>query len=364
MGSLFSLKQSLKTNWMITASLGSGLLLATIATASAQQTVYVGQSGGQSVVVDLQAIDGAPSSQQSAFPGLNSGLDGLSRYHYSGRSLKWPEPEMLNRSAPAPSRSSVPATAAVPAIQPTSPVEPEPDSGSEPMVKEVPAPAPVAPVEVTEETVTPEPSTGVASGMPEPSAPASQQDAVPAPSAAASAAPTALKPAQAMETVEKIAAVPSETETVSTNAEETKTDLDTVNKDMQDTVAAVAPDLAVEPPKVAEPAPQSPSVPLEGITTILFGTDGESVPDSQKSTLDRLAAGYASSEDRIQLKAYAGTESTNNSLARRLSLKRALAVRSYLMDAGIRGKRIDVRALGISNDGGPADRVEITTAAQ
>lgn len=62
---------------------------------------------------------------------------------------------------------------------------------------------------------------------------------------------------------------------------------------------------------------------------------------------------------RLQLLAYADGATTSASQARRLSLSRALAVRSYLIDKGIRSTRIDVRALGNQVKGSPADRVDV-----
>jgi len=62
---------------------------------------------------------------------------------------------------------------------------------------------------------------------------------------------------------------------------------------------------------------------------------------------------------RLQLLAYAGGAAQTTSKARRLSLSRALAVRSYLIEKGIRSTRIDVRALGNKSEGGPPDRVDI-----
>ncbi len=69
-----------------------------------------------------------------------------------------------------------------------------------------------------------------------------------------------------------------------------------------------------------------------------------------------MAAPLKGSADRLQLKAYAsgGTASA----ARRMSLNRALTVRSYLIAQGIRSTRIDVRALGIADEG-PPDRVDL-----
>ena len=45
--------------------------------------------------------------------------------------------------------------------------------------------------------------------------------------------------------------------------------------------------------------------------------------------------------------------------ARRLSLKRALAIRQVLIDDGVPAERIDVRAMGGADDRGPADRVDV-----
>jgi outer membrane protein OmpA-like peptidoglycan-associated protein len=62
---------------------------------------------------------------------------------------------------------------------------------------------------------------------------------------------------------------------------------------------------------------------------------------------------------RIQLLAYAGAKGGPASQAQRLSLSRALAARSYLIEKGIRSTRIDVRALGNRSGNGPTDRIDI-----
>ena len=62
---------------------------------------------------------------------------------------------------------------------------------------------------------------------------------------------------------------------------------------------------------------------------------------------------------RIQLLAYAGAKDGSASQARRLSLSRALAARSYLIEKGIRSTSIDVRALGNQSGNGPTDRIDI-----
>lgn len=62
---------------------------------------------------------------------------------------------------------------------------------------------------------------------------------------------------------------------------------------------------------------------------------------------------------RIQLLSYAGAKDGSTSQARRLSLSRALAARSYLIKKGIHSTRIDVRALGNHSGNGPIDRIDI-----
>ena len=67
----------------------------------------------------------------------------------------------------------------------------------------------------------------------------------------------------------------------------------------------------------------------------------------------------AEERTRLQLKAYAGARDSSASAARRLSLSRALAVRSFLIESGVNSTRIDVRALGAKSESGPEDRVDL-----
>jgi len=62
---------------------------------------------------------------------------------------------------------------------------------------------------------------------------------------------------------------------------------------------------------------------------------------------------------RVQLHGFASSSSDSPSQARRMSLFRALSVRTFLMKKGIRSTRIDVRALGNKDDGAGADRVDV-----
>jgi outer membrane protein OmpA-like peptidoglycan-associated protein len=109
------------------------------------------------------------------------------------------------------------------------------------------------------------------------------------------------------------------------------------------------------------PATQSAT----GVVTMPFAAGQAELPAGDQPALDRLAQQLANGEDRLQIRAYAGGSGADNgSGARRLSLSRALAVRAYLIDKGIRSTRIDVRALGTPTDGSPPDRVEIAPVAR
>lgn len=59
--------------------------------------------------------------------------------------------------------------------------------------------------------------------------------------------------------------------------------------------------------------------------------------------------------------AYAAGDDLSSSKARRISLSRALSVRSYLIEKGVRSTRIDVRALGDKAEGEQKNRVDVNT---
>jgi outer membrane protein OmpA-like peptidoglycan-associated protein len=93
--------------------------------------------------------------------------------------------------------------------------------------------------------------------------------------------------------------------------------------------------------------------------SLSFGENDTSVPSGSTASLDQVAARLNSDPSlAVRVEAYASGGSAGKSRARRLSLSRALAVRSYLLDKGIDANRVEVRALG-TPDSGNADRVDI-----
>jgi outer membrane protein OmpA-like peptidoglycan-associated protein len=127
--------------------------------------------------------------------------------------------------------------------------------------------------------------------------------------------------------------------------------------------AAPAPAIVKMPPPPATPAKPA-SVEAGGAATaphIDFLAGSVDLTSAAREQLDTLAKNLSADQNkRLQLVAYATGTADEANQARRLSLSRALNVRAYLIDHGVRNTRMDVRALGNRDDGAaPADRVDI-----
>jgi outer membrane protein OmpA-like peptidoglycan-associated protein len=119
------------------------------------------------------------------------------------------------------------------------------------------------------------------------------------------------------------------------------------------------PEATVEETVIASVPSASESAAVESLQ-LVFQAGVETLSDRDMSELDVLAADLVTDEDqRIQLMAYASSQDGTASMARRLALSRALEVRKYLIDSGVRSTRIDVRALGNAAESGPLDRIDI-----
>lgn len=292
-----------------------------------------------------------------------------------------PEPELTSRLLvpPPPQTAKAPEAAPVEAA----PVEPAP---VEPVVE-----TPVAAAAAEPEAVapTPEPAPPPA---PEPQVAAQPEPSLPEPSASAEAPPPpstlaeelTQKPAPAEPSQEPATVAP----TVAAPAITAKAE------------PAPPPEPAVQPPApTSEPAPPAPPAPApaeaesepppppaESLTSgpavepqtaalppapalaeqirILFPDGSVELTSDAERRLSAVATALMESTTvRIQLLAYAKASSDGASRARRLSLSRALAVRAYLIEKGVRSTRMDVRALGDKIGDGPADRVDIRPQA-
>jgi outer membrane protein OmpA-like peptidoglycan-associated protein len=100
---------------------------------------------------------------------------------------------------------------------------------------------------------------------------------------------------------------------------------------------------------------------------ILFKRDATDPAPAQLDGLKLLAGDLTSAlqagATRIMLEAFGGAPGDKGSDARRLSLKRALAIRQVLIDDGVPSTKIDVRAMGGIDDKGSTDRVDVFVRA-
>jgi len=122
------------------------------------------------------------------------------------------------------------------------------------------------------------------------------------------------------------------------------------------------------PTRIAKANPP-PATSIPGLTrrsVILFAKGAAEPMDSAMDQIRFLAgdlnAAMVRPASRIELQAFGGDRGDKGSDARRLSLKRALAIRQVLIDDGVSAGRIDVRAMGGASNG-PADRVDIYVKA-
>jgi outer membrane protein OmpA-like peptidoglycan-associated protein len=119
-------------------------------------------------------------------------------------------------------------------------------------------------------------------------------------------------------------------------------------------------------PKAPAPETKPKTDPHAGLVKqgeILFpatSTDPEADGAGRLKTIaGSLNAALDSDNARVELEAFGGPPGDKSSDARRLSLRRALAIRQLLIDSGIPATRIDVRAQGGIDDHGNADRVDV-----
>lgn len=127
----------------------------------------------------------------------------------------------------------------------------------------------------------------------------------------------------------------------------------------------------VPPPPMASTAPPPPppvsdtattrAEPVQAGMQVLFDATTTDLSPASLAAI-KAFAGTAPNTDSVSFNvlAYAAGKTDDPSVARRLSLSRALAVRSALVAEGVASTRIYVRALGSQAAGGPPDRVDLS----
>ncbi len=243
-----------------------------------------------------------------------------------------PPPQRQARRTPP----AAPATSEAAKAPPTPLAKPEPSPAPPPaskMAKPAPAPKPRAPAAAPKP---PAPKMAKPAPAPIPRAPAAAPKPLPAPTMAKPApAPKPRAPAAAPKPPSRVAAAPP------------------------------APKIEKAAPAPQQQAARTPGPDAAPLQSVVFAFGNADLPEDSGKVLDSLATSLTvDSNLRMQLLAYAGEPNLSASQARRLSLSRALAVRSYLIGKGIRSTRIDVRALGNKVPSGTPNRVDLRIIAR
>jgi outer membrane protein OmpA-like peptidoglycan-associated protein len=169
------------------------------------------------------------------------------------------------------------------------------------------------------------------------------------------AAPTATAASESAPT----ATAPSETAPTTAAASETAPTATAPTAPTQS--ASVEPAAGTQPP----PDAADQSTLIDGQLRIPYDSGSRGIPDAAKGKIDALIEKlHGEPSLRLQVLAYADGDSDEVTRARGLSLSRALAMRSYLVEHGIDMMRMDVRALGNTAQEEPADRVDLIPVPQ
>jgi outer membrane protein OmpA-like peptidoglycan-associated protein len=133
--------------------------------------------------------------------------------------------------------------------------------------------------------------------------------------------------------------------------------------------AAINPIAPAEPPPGSPPPPPPPvtdtattkAAPTTAGLRLTFAPGQSDLsPDSAASIKDFTASAPSGDAATFTVQAYAPGTPDDPSTARRVSLSRAMAVRSALVADGVPSARIFVRALGAQYGDGPPDRVDLS----
>ncbi len=120
-----------------------------------------------------------------------------------------------------------------------------------------------------------------------------------------------------------------------------------------------APEAAPPPPTVSDKAATEAAPTVAGLRLTFAPGQSDLSPDSMESIKQLAAAAPANDSVSFNVMAYAPGNADDPSTARRVSLSRAMAVRSALIGDGVSSVRIYVRALGEQYGSGPPDRVDV-----
>jgi outer membrane protein OmpA-like peptidoglycan-associated protein len=94
---------------------------------------------------------------------------------------------------------------------------------------------------------------------------------------------------------------------------------------------------------------------------LFYTRDDMEVQSKMHDALDNLVGELKEKPNaKLKIEAFAGTGLDDKTTSNRVSLRRALALRAYFIEAGIDTNRVNVQSMGNKSTGGPAERVDIT----
>jgi outer membrane protein OmpA-like peptidoglycan-associated protein len=172
---------------------------------------------------------------------------------------------------------------------------------------------------------------------------------------------------------DQIFATDTPTDSAANNANEGA--LPVVKTEEKAETATTLPPLAINPGKESKPSDKKPteiaslapparvetSISAQGdaSVSVAFAKDKQELSDAEKSKLLDLAERIKSENKEVRIIAYASGNAEQSSMARRVSLSRALQIRAYLIDKGVDQLKLSVQALGNKVPSGSADRADI-----
>ena len=301
----------------------------------AQNTIYIGGSGQTGVEINLHALDQYTPPRSAVF-GLRHPVTNTA--DLAPVTLRPPSDEAQTATASAPAPVPVPVT--ISPIKPITPSEP-----AQNLATFEPAP-------------TPEPAPAASPVVDR----ASDPDQMTKEEHAAAIARNKNE-VSSTSFANELARSGSSNTAASKTVQQSATTTTTVTAAKQPAEKAATKSAAAKPANKTQMAALNPAdvptMPGQSMQ-ITFAVDEATLPGAAQAALAVIAARLAADDTlRLQLKAYAGGGAKSASHARRLSLSRALAVRSELIEQGVRSTRIDVRALGNKSKNGTSDRVDV-----
>lgn len=170
------------------------------------------------------------------------------------------------------------------------------------------------------------------------------------------AAPAPVTPATPMVVKrEPAASAPAPAQPAQPEMPETAPDVASINP-----IAPPPPAGAPPPPPISDKAATAAEATTAGLRLTFAPGAADLSPDSTASIKQLTATVPPGDATTFNVLAYAPGKADDPSTARRVSLSRAMAVRSALVADGVPSARIFVRALGEQFGDGPPDRVDLS----